>query len=463
MEELEAMYLEEYIDNDPGRFFEQPNPEYRYKAITITAVPGAARGAELIETELEADSLVGFMASPSPVDPNAQPLPRLQLISIEIGEYYRVRIDSQIFNGLLRAASISADGLWLLVQDRGVSTRRAGRRRHLCTKVIYTGSNEDYEMFTSLLRRFKDHIPSPLLLGYIYCLNTTELYVGNHIYYEIEREIGYYRDIYSSDSSPSRLDLNDLSRFISRINGHLDLLSCYLGATNDSIRLLSELEGQAHAASLEEVASDPFKQKMHSTTLRLSQAFPVVRSRLLVRETRIQRYKQRGVELSNLVRLQSILTLFETYASIILFVLLTHEDALKGADMAKLGAEIAAASKRDSASMKTVAVLTMAFLPATFFAALFAIPSLDWKGAAEAEGSVIQSNFWVYWAFTVPATVLVFIVWLVLNNRTWLVEVYKERVSGKRGTWKRKRKSNSSANGDDVAGYVGDDNETRTQ
>lgn len=125
--------------------------------------------------------------------------------------------------------------------------------------------------------------------------------------------------------------------------------------------------------------------------------------------------------------------------------------------MAKLGAEIAAASKRDSASMKTVAVLTMAFLPATFFAALFTIPSLDWKGAADGGGSVIQSNFWVYWAFTLPATVLVFVVWLVLKNRALLIEVYKERVLGKKRTWKRKRKSNSSANGDDVAEDIGDD------
>ncbi|KAK7948459.1 uncharacterized protein PG986_009345 [Apiospora aurea] len=120
-----------------------------------------------------------------------------------------------------------------------------------------------------------------------------------------------------------------------------------------------------------------------------------------------------------------------------LFVLLTHEDALKGADLAKLGAEIAEASKRDSASMKTVAVLTMAFLPATFFAALFAIPSLDWKAGAEVattadgSGSVIQSNFWVYWALTLPATVLVFVIWLVLNSRAWLSE--KRKINSNEG------------------------------
>jgi hypothetical protein len=58
--------------------------------------------------------------------------------------------------------------------------------------------------------------------------------------------------------------------------------------------------------------------------------------------------------------------------------------------------------------MKTIAVMTMAFLPGTFFAALFAIPSLKWE-----EPDVVQDNFWVYWAFTLRFTALVFLVWTV--------------------------------------------------
>jgi hypothetical protein len=65
--------------------------------------------------------------------------------------------------------------------------------------------------------------------------------------------------------------------------------------------------------------------------------------------------------------------------------------------------------------MKTVAIMTMAFLPATFFAALFAVPSLQWD-----RPGVIQDNFWVYWAFTVPATAIVFLVWGLLTGRTWI-------------------------------------------
>lgn len=60
--------------------------------------------------------------------------------------------------------------------------------------------------------------------------------------------------------------------------------------------------------------------------------------------------------------------------------------------------------------MKTIAIMTMVFLPGTFFAALFAVPSLDWDGP-----HIITSKFWVYWAFTIPFTLVVFIAWIVLS------------------------------------------------
>jgi hypothetical protein len=56
--------------------------------------------------------------------------------------------------------------------------------------------------------------------------------------------------------------------------------------------------------------------------------------------------------------------------------------------------------------MKTIAVMNMAFLPAIFFAALFSMPSLQWD-----QPTIVHSNFWVYWAFTLPTTVIVFLVW----------------------------------------------------
>ena len=61
--------------------------------------------------------------------------------------------------------------------------------------------------------------------------------------------------------------------------------------------------------------------------------------------------------------------------------------------------------------MKPIAIMTMAFLPATFFAALFAVPSLQWTA-----DEVITKNFWIYWAFTVPLTLVIFGLWLVITK-----------------------------------------------
>ncbi|KAK1756767.1 hypothetical protein QBC47DRAFT_377606 [Echria macrotheca] len=94
--------------------------------------------------------------------------------------------------------------------------------------------------------------------------------------------------------------------------------------------------------------------------------------------------------------------------STVLFTLLTHEDAAASIDLA-------AAARRDGSSMKTIAVMTMLFLPATFFAALFALPSLQWD-----QETVVQANFWIYWAFTLPTTALVFMAWMGITGRSWI-------------------------------------------
>ncbi|CAH0051782.1 unnamed protein product [Clonostachys solani] len=104
-----------------------------------------------------------------------------------------------------------------------------------------------------------------------------------------------------------------------------------------------------------------------------------------------------------------------------IFHLMTRNDALATIELAR-------ATARDSSSMKVLAIMTMAFLPGTFFAALFSVPSLQWNTEP-----VVQDKFWVYWAFTLPFTALVFTLWALLTQaeelgklRAW---VYQIRVS----------------------------------
>ncbi|KAK8086784.1 hypothetical protein PG994_001758 [Apiospora phragmitis] len=84
MVELEAMMnLERLKEDAKDCWLERPDSEYRYKALIPTAFPEAAEGSEYIEIELVENFLADFIISASPVDNNAQPVPSLQLISIE--------------------------------------------------------------------------------------------------------------------------------------------------------------------------------------------------------------------------------------------------------------------------------------------------------------------------------------------------------------------------------------------
>ncbi|KAI1660574.1 hypothetical protein F4813DRAFT_298213 [Daldinia decipiens] len=91
--------------------------------------------------------------------------------------------------------------------------------------------------------------------------------------------------------------------------------------------------------------------------------------------------------------------------------LIRREDAVTGHRLAEASKELAEATRKDSSDMKVIAIMTMAFLPATFFAALFDLPTLAWD-----QPQVITNNFWVYWAFTLPTTLLIFALWYILNE-----------------------------------------------
>jgi hypothetical protein len=80
--------------------------------------------------------------------------------------------------------------------------------------------------------------------------------------------------------------------------------------------------------------------------------------------------------------------------------------------------QIAEDSKRDSTSMKAIAAVTMFFLPGTFAASLFAMPIFRWN--ASSGNDVVSHRIWVYWAVTIPLTLVTFgcfLLWDHLMNK----------------------------------------------
>lgn len=87
--------------------------------------------------------------------------------------------------------------------------------------------------------------------------------------------------------------------------------------------------------------------------------------------------------------------------------------------------------------MKTIAIMTMIFLPPTFFATLFAMPLLKWDGS-----KVMQSNFGFYLAFSLPTTAFVLLVWHCTSS--------EQTIFVKGWAWMRKKKENEDLQIKDV-------------
>ncbi|KAH6891400.1 hypothetical protein B0T10DRAFT_311687 [Thelonectria olida] len=77
--------------------------------------------------------------------------------------------------------------------------------------------------------------------------------------------------------------------------------------------------------------------------------------------------------------------------------------------------DIALSSHRDASSMKTLAVVTMFFLPGSFIAALFSTPCFDWDSVnpnnRSSIGVTATPQFSLYWAITIPMTLITFLLY----------------------------------------------------
>ncbi|KAL2259715.1 hypothetical protein VTK26DRAFT_6506 [Humicola hyalothermophila] len=86
---------------------------------------------------------------------------------------------------------------------------------------------------------------------------------------------------------------------------------------------------------------------------------------------------------------------------------LGQDDSRVNIELAKDQKRIAEETKRDSTSMTAIAVVTMFFLPGTFTSSFFAMPYFE--SDIEQHG---WRHFWLYWAVTVPLTIVTLIVWI---------------------------------------------------
>ncbi|OBT42429.1 hypothetical protein VE00_05993 [Pseudogymnoascus sp. WSF 3629] len=76
---------------------------------------------------------------------------------------------------------------------------------------------------------------------------------------------------------------------------------------------------------------------------------------------------------------------------------------------------IGKSTQADSAAVKTISVLGLAFLPGTFICALFSTSFFNFSpgGSADPQHWTISEKFWIYWAVAIPLTVATVACWFM--------------------------------------------------
>ncbi|RFU78450.1 hypothetical protein TARUN_3798 [Trichoderma arundinaceum] len=100
-------------------------------------------------------------------------------------------------------------------------------------------------------------------------------------------------------------------------------------------------------------------------------------------------------------------------------------------DDVKANLDLAESQHRDSLSMKTLAIVTMLFLPGSFISALFSTSMFDWDSVDPSSNSIAvrtMPQFGLYWAITIPLTVVTFLLYFF-----WL-RMMKQRRDHKKHT-----------------------------
>ncbi|KAL9613337.1 MAG: hypothetical protein Q9167_002098 [Letrouitia subvulpina] len=100
----------------------------------------------------------------------------------------------------------------------------------------------------------------------------------------------------------------------------------------------------------------------------------------------------------------------------VIFHLITSRETRVSIAVAEDSRALASTTKEDSTAMKTLAIVTVTFLPGTFIAALFDIPVFDWE--AKTRTAIVSHRFWMYWAVTIPLTLLTILPLVLWTKRT---------------------------------------------
>ncbi|CAJ2510187.1 Uu.00g060870.m01.CDS01 [Anthostomella pinea] len=103
-----------------------------------------------------------------------------------------------------------------------------------------------------------------------------------------------------------------------------------------------------------------------------------------------------------------------------LYNIMAQKESKLNLEMAAQQRRLAHASKRDSTAMKTLSLLGAVFLPGTFLASVFSMTFFDFnvgEDNSSGDGAEVSREIWIYFAVTVPLTLVIVLSWWFLDHR----------------------------------------------
>ncbi|KAL8823311.1 MAG: hypothetical protein Q9191_005976 [Dirinaria sp. TL-2023a] len=275
-------------------------------------------------------------------------------------------------------------------------------KSHAINCIIHGVEQKDLDTFTSSLEFAREHLVNPLLLPLSLCemlVDSDSQAIRTHAgeLYEVEFRTnfhGFYTSGPVESGGVTRSPEQDFEEITRSLNFVISRLAFHQMRISANVTLIDGLVQVKQKDLVDDDEEESWKARSESSASWVESRLASLKAEnqaLLLEIACNQKIAQSQLE--------------------IVYNLVAQRDNKDNLKMAKISTEIASVTKDDSFAMRTIAVMSIVFLPGTFISSFFSMGMFDWQ--APSGDSVLSSRFWVYWAVTIPLTLAVLSIWLV--------------------------------------------------
>ncbi|KAL9131757.1 MAG: hypothetical protein Q9217_000362 [Psora testacea] len=274
-------------------------------------------------------------------------------------------------------------------------------------KIVEQPQSRIDESLSTLNPRSRNVLENPFFVFIIYLTTALEWWINAlHSFDEqlIAHEKRLQKELDTNDKSSSTV-YGDMNRALHAMSAHLHRYGSELSSTEDTISDLIIRHGKVFGTVTDAASS------VAQIEVSLAEAKGQVRAAETIRLELEQKTQNILALLFNRIQLSTDKVMIDNGQSMQGIMVASQAEATSSRMIANAQQRLTEDMKEDSVAMKTIAVLTMFFLPGTSFAAILATPFFatnSWMTHA--------ARFWLWFVLTVPSTGLAILYYKYWRN-----------------------------------------------